>query len=125
MTVSATGGHIFYKEDPMTRYIDSSILPSAITRRRRVDRMLIAISILALILTAYAVYMQCSRPNVDGDTNGDGRLNAVDLTMQKRHLIGTYDLTRGAVEQADWNGNGRIDQGDIDHWRDVILGVTE
>ena len=105
----------------MTRYIDSSILPSV--TRRRVDRILIAISILALILTALAVYWQCSRPNVDGDTNGDGRLNAVDLTMQKRHLIGTYDLTRGAVEQADWNSNGRIDQGDIDHWRDVILGV--
>ena len=109
----------------MTRYIDSSILPSAITRRRRVDRMLIAISILALILTACAVYMQCSRPNVDGDTNGDGRLNAVDLTMQKRHLIGTYDLTWEQVQRADYNGNQRIDQGDIDHWRNVILGRCE
>ncbi len=96
----------------MTRYIDSSILPSAIILQRKWDRMLIAISILALILTACAVYMQCSRPAVDGDTNGDGRLNAVDLTMMKRHLIGTYDLTWGAVEQADYNSNGRIDQGE-------------
>lgn len=107
----------------MTRYIDSSILPSAVIRQRKWDRILIAVSILALILTACAVYWQVSRPTVDGDTNGDGRLNAVDLTMQKRHMIGTYDLTRGAVETADYNGNGRVDQMDIDHWRDVILGV--
>jgi hypothetical protein len=40
----------------------------------------------------------------------------------KRHLIGTYDLSPDAITRGDANGNGRIDQADINHWRDQILG---
>ena len=58
-----------------------------------------------------------------GDIDGNGRLSATDLTIMKRHLIGTYDMTEAQILCGDMNGNGRIDQDDIDQVISVILGV--
>lgn len=96
--------------------------PKEYNPKRRTDRLLVALCVIALFLIAAAVYSFLSRPSVTGDTNRDGRVNAVDLTQMKRHLIGTYDLSPDAITRGDANGNGRIDQADINHWRDQILG---
>lgn len=56
-----------------------------------------------------------------GDVNGDGRVNAIDLTMMARHMAGTYDLTPAQIRTGDMNRNGRIDQQDIDTLVDMLL----
>lgn len=90
-------------------------------RERRNAHLLIAMIILMVLVIATALAAVIFRPAVTGDTNDDGRLNATDLTRMKRHLLGMFDLPRPAIARCDVNGNGRIDQADIDHWIDQIL----
>lgn len=56
-----------------------------------------------------------------GDVNRDGRVNAADLTMMRRHVIGIYNLTPSQIRIGDVNHNGRIDQRDIDALVDIML----
>lgn len=60
-------------------------------------------------------------PVVVGDVNGDGRVNAVDLTMMRRHIIGMYNLTPRQIRIGDVNHNGRIDELDLEIFVDIIL----
>jgi len=57
-----------------------------------------------------------------GDANKDGRINAIDLTMMKRHIIGIYDLSQWQIFRCDMNGNGRVDEMDLETVTNVILG---
>ncbi len=86
--------------------------------------MRVTIRILALLVLlaviACAVLFACIHP--DGDANGDGRVNAIDLTMMRRHIIGTYDMTIWQIARADTNHNGRVDEIDIAAVRDRIMG---
>ena len=86
--------------------------------------MRVTIRILALLVLlaviACAVLFACIHP--DGDANGDGRVNAIDLTMMKRHIVGTYDMGAWQIARCDMNGNGRVDEQDITAVRDRILG---
>ena len=59
---------------------------------------------------------------LSGDIDNNGRLSATDLCWMKRHLIGTYDMTEIQIRRGDVNGNGRIDQLDID---EVIARILQ
>jgi hypothetical protein len=50
-------------------------------------------------------------PDVAGDYNGDGIVNAADYTVWRDSLGSTTNLT------ADGNGNGVVDAGDYDVWK--------
>ncbi len=86
--------------------------------KRKVDWVLIAVIVSAALILTGILW----RPKATGDANHDGRNNAVDLTMMKRHLVGTYDMDWIAIMRADLNGNGRIDEGDIIGVKYLILG---
>lgn len=81
-------------------------------------RILVTLALVAII--SYCLVFICAHP--DGDANRDGRVNAADLTMMRRHIIGTYDMTIWQIARADTNHNGRVDEIDIAAVRDRILG---
>lgn len=79
-------------------------------------------TMLIAILVLIAVVFRQSAIMPTGDTDGDGRINAIDLTMMQRHLLGTYDLSGAALCRSDMNQNGRIDEQDIQAVREAIMG---
>jgi len=77
--------------------------------------MIVGLLLLLVSLIARVVCLVVDERNTPrGDVNRDGRVNAVDLTMMKRHLIGMYDLDSTQIRIGDMNHNHRIDQMDID-----------
>jgi hypothetical protein len=82
----------------------------------------LAAALLLGFWTGHLVFKEQRTPR--GDVNTDGRVNAVDLTMMKRHLLGIYDLTSSQIRIGDLNRNGRIDQQDIDAAGAFIIGGT-
>lgn len=46
---------------------------------------------------------------VDGDVNGDGKINAKDYMMLKKGILGTRKLTEDEQKRADVNGDGEVD----------------
>ena len=84
--------------------------------------LLFAIGILiGLIVFGAGLWFRTTPQVMPGDVNRDGRVNAIDLTMMRRHLIGMYDLTPSQIRIGDVNGNGRIDERDIDMLTDIIM----
>jgi len=79
-----------------------------------------------VIITALAIVIACwvavIFSPIDGDANRDGRVNAIDMTMMKRHIIGIHDLSYWQINRCDLNQNGRVDELDLDIVRDIILG---
>ncbi len=45
---------------------------------------------------------------VYGDTNGDGKVNAMDATLTARYAVGSYALDADAITRADVNGDGKV-----------------
>ena len=76
--------------------------------------------VLAIALIACGVTVICTP--IDGDANGDGKVNAADLTMMKRHIIGMYDMSFWQINRCDMNQNGRVDELDLVIVRNIILG---
>ena len=56
-----------------------------------------------------------------GDVNGDGRVNGVDVSLIRRHIVGGYDVKMNQ-QAADVNGDGRINGTDVTWIRRYITG---
>lgn len=49
---------------------------------------------------------------VKGDVNGDGKINATDYTLAKRHVLKTWKLEGVDLAAADVNGDGKVNATD-------------
>lgn len=47
--------------------------------------------------------------SVKGDVNGNGKIDAQDYSLAKRHCLKTYTLSSDMIARGDLNGNGNID----------------
>ncbi len=72
--------------------------------------------ILLLIMIPITIY---ALPN--GDINGDGKVNASDYILIRKHLIGKK-LTGNELKRADVDGNGKVNTSDYIEIRKIILG---
>ena len=60
---------------------------------------------------------------VDGDTNGDGNVDAFDYLLLKTHVLGTYHLENAALIAADCNLSGGVDAFDYQMVKAHVLGT--
>ena len=58
-----------------------------------------------------------------GDTNGDGKINIVDLANVQKHLLGIIELTDSKLLAADTNGDGKINIVDLANVQKHLLGI--
>lgn len=63
-------------------------------------------------------------PTILGDISCDGVIDARDLTLLKRHLLHQGDLWDTAYANADFTGNGSIDERDISALADWLRGAS-
>lgn len=49
---------------------------------------------------------------VEGDVNGDGKLNTADYALAKKHVMGTRKLNEEEFERADINKDGKVNTAD-------------
>lgn len=56
-----------------------------------------------------------------GDVNGDGAIDAKDVSLVRRYIVGGYDVSINALA-ADVDHNGRIDSKDVNYLRRYIAG---
>jgi uncharacterized repeat protein (TIGR02543 family) len=59
---------------------------------------------------------------IKGDATGDGKVDALDLLMVKKHLLGQVVITGDNVLAADATGDGRIDALDLLKIKKYLLG---
>jgi hypothetical protein len=59
-------------------------------------------------------------PGSIGDVNGDGVIDAVDLTYLRRHLAGRPDYVRN--DAMDVNNDGYVDEEDLKFLRRHLVG---
>lgn len=60
---------------------------------------------------------------VNGDTNGDGKISAVDLLYVQKVLLGTYNLTGAYADAGDTSDDGKISAVDLLQVQKVLLGT--
>lgn len=60
---------------------------------------------------------------IKGDTNGDGKINAIDLAAVKMDILGVKKLEGNAAKSADVNGDSVINAVDLAAIKMHILGV--
>ncbi|HEX9059589.1 MAG TPA: non-reducing end alpha-L-arabinofuranosidase family hydrolase [Clostridia bacterium] len=58
-----------------------------------------------------------------GDVNGDGKINSTDLSLMKRYILETGDLTVKAA--GDLNGDGKVNSTDASILKRFILGQID
>ena len=56
-----------------------------------------------------------------GDVNCDGKINALDVNLTRRYIVGGYDVSIDALA-ADVNGDARVDAKDVNNLRRYIAG---
>ena len=62
---------------------------------------------------------------INGDTNGDGNITAVDLLQVQKALLGTYNLTGAYKDAGDTNNDGNITAVDLLQVQKNLLGTYE
>lgn len=58
-----------------------------------------------------------------GDISGDGYVNAIDILLARRALVGLYDTNALQTAAADINGDGRVNAIDINLMRRMLVGL--
>ena len=85
---------------------------------KKIFKICIAILLLAVCgLSAVA-------GSVQGDANGDGKINTVDYAVIKRAVMGKYDLTEAGFIAADVNYDGNVNALDYMIVKRVVLGIA-
>ena len=96
-------------------------------RRNRLIALLLAIVFLLQWLPADAIKNAVqaaagkSAVYTPGDVNGDGIINALDVTLVRRHIAGGYGVTINTIA-ADVNADGNVDAKDITDFRRYVAG---
>ena len=62
--------------------------------------------------------------SIKGDTNGDGKVSAIDLFQIQKHILKKGTLKKEYFEAADANYNGKITSIDLFQIQKEILGKT-
>ena len=60
---------------------------------------------------------------VRGDADGNGKTEAKDYMMLKRHILGTFTISESTLANADIDGNGKVESKDYMMLKRVILGT--
>ncbi len=60
-----------------------------------------------------------------GDVNGNGKVDANDYMLVKRHFLGTYELDDFGIEAGDCNGDGKITANDYFIIRRHVIGTYD
>ena len=96
-------------------------------RRNRLIALLLTIVLLLQWLPADAIKNAVqaatgkSAVYTPGDVNGDGTINALDVTLVRRHIAGGYGVTINTLA-ADVNADGNVDAKDITDFRRYVAG---
>src|SRR6266571_9429969 len=79
----------------------------------------------ALIILSgfFCVHSALALPKRLGDLDGDGQITVLDLIRLINHINGSAHLDPQLRGYADVNGDGHINQADVDMLADVILGI--
>ena len=80
------------------------------------------ICIVMLLLAVLAVPVSAGA--LQGDANGDGKINTVDYAVIKRAVLGRYELSDGQFAAADVNYDGKVNVLDYAIVKRVVLGVA-
>ena len=64
-------------------------------------------------------------PVMLGDVNGDGELDARDLTRLKKYFAGTVQLDEAGLKAADCNGDGELDARDLTRLKKYFAGTAQ
>lgn len=80
------------------------------------------ICIVMLLLAVLAVPVSAGA--LQGDANGDGKLNTVDYAVIKRAVLGRYELSDGQFAAADVNYDGNVNALDYMIVKRVVMGVA-
>lgn len=62
-------------------------------------------------------------PTKVGDLDNSGDINAIDIALLKKHLLGTSPLEGAALAAADVNGDGSVDAIDFAIFKKYLLGT--
>ena len=63
--------------------------------------------------------------SIPGDTNGDGKITAVDARMILQHVAGINKLDEHQLKLADVNGDGKISAVDARRVLRIVAGITK
>ena len=61
---------------------------------------------------------------LQGDANGDGKINTVDYAVIKRAVLSRYELSEAGFAAADVNYDGRVNALDYMIVKRVVLGTA-
>ena len=92
--------------------------------KRTLAMLLVVVTLVGLIPTsviASAAESLRSNSYIPGDVNEDGELNALDVNLLRRYIVGGYDVTIHLLA-ADVNTDGEIDAQDVNNIRRYIAG---
>lgn len=74
-------------------------------------------------VTSMSINVGNIQPQIKGDLNGDGSINALDFAALKSHLVGATKLSGANLLNADVNGDGQVDSIDFALIRKYLLGM--
>lgn len=90
-------------------------------------RLLMILLCTALLLAVFVLPVAAAEDTpaafLPGDLNGDGQRTALDYSMLKRHVLGSYRIPEAFLAAADLNGNGVPDAVDYMLLKRAVLGT--
>ena len=89
---------------------------------RRTLSVLLAVVILFGMVPANVFAIEAKRNDyIPGDVNGDGLVNALDVNLVRRHIVGGYDVEINTLA-ADVDADGYVTAKDVTNLRKYIAG---
>lgn len=85
-------------------------------------KKIFTIFIVMLLLAVPAVPVSAGA--LQGDANGDGKINTVDYAVIKRAVLSRYELSDGQFAAADVNYDGNVNALDYMIVKRVVMGVA-